>query len=85
MEPTQGIGYRIADGENAFQVWREETTLTLRKLARLSGVPTDRIDLFERGYAVPYPDELEGLAKALQVTPELLVPSVTEPADGERT
>lgn len=83
--PTQGVAHRIAQGENRFRVWREETTLTLRRLARLSGVPTDRIDLFEQGYAVPHPDELEGLAKALRVAPALLIPSVTEPADGQRT
>ena len=83
--PTQGIADRLAQGENAFQVWREETTLAQRKLARLSGVDYDRISLFEQGLALPHPDELHGLAKALRVIPELLMPPVVGPSDGERS
>jgi len=81
-EPTQGIAHRIADGETAFQAWRVENTTTLRKLVRLTGIDINRLLAFEAGRAVPHADELEALAKALRVTPGLLMPPV-EPADGE--
>jgi transcriptional regulator with XRE-family HTH domain len=77
-----GVARRLSEGENVFQVWREETALSQRKLARLSGVDYDRISLFEYGLAAPHSEELEALAKALRVTPDLLMPP-TEPADGE--
>ena len=83
--PTQGVAHRLAAGENVFQVWREETTLAQRKLARLSGVDYDRISLFERGLAQPHPDELAGLAKALRVARELLMSLSAEPTGGERS
>jgi hypothetical protein len=38
---------------------------------------------FEMGHALPQADELDVLAKALRVIPELLMPPVAEPADGE--
>jgi len=81
--PTQGIVSRLSEGENVFRVWREETTLTLRKLARLSGVDYDRLQLFEYGRALPHLEELEGLAKALRVAPDLLMPKMPEPTDGD--
>ena len=78
--PTQGIAHRLADGETTFQAWRVENTTTVRKLVRLTGIDINRLLAFEAGRALPQADELEALAKALRVTPELLVP---EPADGD--
>ena len=82
--PTLGVANRLAQGENVFRVWREENATAQRTLARLSGVDYDRISLFEQGLALPHPDELAGLAKALRVMRELLMPPAAEPADGER-
>ena len=82
-EPTQGVAHRIADGETPFLAWRTENATTPGRVARAAGTTTARIDLFERGAALPHPDELEALAKALRVLPELLVPAQAEPADGE--
>ena len=79
--PTQGVAHRLAQGENVFHVWREENTTPLRKLARLSGVDYYRICAFEAGQALPYPDELEALAKALRVTPDLLTLPAQAPTD----
>jgi len=81
-EPTQGIAHRLADGETTFQAWRVENTTTLRKLVRLTGIDINRLLAFEAGRALPHADELEALAKALRVTPELLVPRA-EPANGD--
>ena len=81
-EPTQGVANRLSQGENVFQVWREENTTPQRKLARLSGVDHHRISAFEAGQAVPHADELEALAKALRVAPELLVPPQTNAVNG---
>lgn len=81
-EAPQGVLSRIADGESAFLAWRTENATTPGRLARASGIPIDRIDRFERGLALPHPDELEGLAKALRVVPELLMRPRAEP-DGE--
>jgi transcriptional regulator with XRE-family HTH domain len=80
--PTQGVAHRIADGETAFQAWRVENTTPLRKLVRLTGIDINRLLAFEAGRALPHADELEALAKALRVTPELLMPPA-EPVDGE--
>lgn len=80
--PTMGVASRLAQGENVFQVWREENATAQRTLALLSGVDYDRISLFESGLAMPHPDELEGLAKALRVTPDLLMPA-SEPSGGD--
>jgi hypothetical protein len=77
-----GVADRIASGETPFQAWRVETTITMRKLARLTGIETHRLYLFETGRALPQADEIEALASALRVTPELLMPSLTGLADG---
>lgn len=79
----QGVAHRIADGETPFLAWRTENATTPGRLARAAGTTTARIDLFERGLAMPHPDELEALAKALHVTSDLLMPRQAEPADGE--
>ena len=81
--PTQGIAHRIASGETPFYAWRVESTTTVRKLARDSGIAEDRIDRFERGCAFPHADELEALAKALRVIPELLMAPSAEASNGE--
>lgn len=80
--PTQGIAHRIASGETPFHAWRVESTTTTRKLAR-DRIAESRIDRFERGEAFPHADELEALAKALRVIPELLTPRPREPVNGE--
>jgi len=72
--PTQGVAHRIADGETAFQAWRVENSTPLRKLVRLTGIDINRLLAFEGGRALPHADELEALAKALRVTPDLLMP-----------
>jgi len=82
--PTQGVAHRIADGETSFQAWRVENTTPIRKLVRLTGIDINRLLAFETGHALPQADELEALAKALRVVPELLMPAAAEPADGER-
>lgn len=82
--PTQGVAHRIADGETTFQAWRVENTTPVRKLARLTGIDVNRLLAFEMGHALPQADELVALAKALRVVPELLMPSVAEPAHGDR-
>lgn len=81
--PTQGISHRIACGETPLYAWRVESTITTRKLSRETGIAAARVDLFEMGRAVPLPDELEALAKALRVVPELLVPQPKAP-NGDR-
>ena len=81
--PTQGIANRLADGETTFQAWRIENTTTLRKLVRSTGIDINRLLAFEVGHALPHADELEALAKALRVIPELLMPPVAEPTDGD--
>lgn len=80
--PTPGVIHRVADGETTFQAWRIENTIPVRKLARLTGIGFDRLLAFEMGHALPHVDELDALAKALRVTPELLVPTQSEPTDG---
>jgi transcriptional regulator with XRE-family HTH domain len=81
--PPPGVRHRVADGETTFQAWRVENTTPVRKLARLTGIDVDRLLAFEMGHALPQADELDVLAKALRVIPELLMPPVAEPADGE--
>lgn len=83
--PTPGIAYRIADGENPFLAWRVENATTPRKLARLTGIDSNRLIAFEMSRAFPNPEELEALAKALRITPELLMQRPPEAADGELT
>lgn len=75
-----GVAHRIACGETPFQAWRVEDTMTLRKLARLTGIPSDRLLLFEGGAALPDEDELAALAVALRVTPDLLRAPTAESA-----
>jgi transcriptional regulator with XRE-family HTH domain len=82
--PTQGILHRLADGETTFQAWRVENTTPIRKLARLTGIDVNRLLAFETGRALPHADELEVLAKELRVIPDLLMPPMAEPPDGER-
>jgi transcriptional regulator with XRE-family HTH domain len=65
-----GVAHRIASGETAFYAWRVENATPVKKMVRETGIPANRLDLFEMGYALPHPDELEALAKALRVTPE---------------
>lgn len=83
-ETPAGVAHRIACGETTFEAWRVENTITWRKLARLTGIDTARLLLFERGHALRHADELAALATALRVTPALLVPPVVEPPEGER-
>lgn len=79
----QGVTHRIASGETAFEAWRVENTTPIRKLARLCGIDVNRLLLFEAGHAMPHADELEALAAALRVTPDLLVPPAADRPDGE--
>lgn len=81
--PTPGVANRIADGDTPFQAWRVESTMTIWKLVRLSNIDVNRLLAFEAGHAFPQPDELEALAKALRVAPELLLPPAATRSDGE--
>ena len=81
-EMPAGVAHRIACGETTFEAWRIEGAMTWRKLARLTGIASSRLLLFERGHALPDADELAALATALRVRPDLLVPPAVELSDG---
>jgi len=80
---TPGVANRIADGDTPFQAWRVENTTTIWKLVRLTNIDANRLLAFEADHAFPHLDELEALAKALRVVPQLLLPPAAKPADGE--
>jgi transcriptional regulator with XRE-family HTH domain len=49
-----------------------ETGPTINKLDRLSGISGEHLGMMERGQFRPTESEIEALAKALRMTPELL-------------
>ncbi|CDZ55033.1 helix-turn-helix domain-containing protein [Neorhizobium galegae] len=56
---------------------------TQSELARQSGLPRDSISVYVRGKSLPTPQSLETLAKALDTTPEELLPNHVESAIDE--
>ena len=81
--PTQGIAHRLADGENPLAVWRIETGLSVRQLDRKTGIAAYDLTCMEQGLLTPTLEELEKIAAALRVIPELLMQRPVESADGE--
>ncbi|WP_442678299.1 helix-turn-helix domain-containing protein [Sphingomonas sp. ASY06-1R] len=71
-QPTQGVAHRIAGGDNPLMAWRVETGLTIRKLDRLTGICCDDLCRMEIGQLQPTDAEIEALAKALRVVPDLI-------------
>jgi transcriptional regulator with XRE-family HTH domain len=56
---------------------------TQSELSRQSGLPRDSISVYVRGKSLPTPQSLESLAKALDTTPEELLPNHVESAIDE--
>ena len=81
-EPTPGVAHRLADGENPIAAWRIETGLSTRQLDRKTGIAGHSLNSMELGLITPTPEEIERIAAALRVVPDLL--TLPEPGD-ERT
>ena len=63
---------------NVLRMKRIELDITQSQLSIKSGVEQFRISLFERGLAIPNPDQLDRLSKVLGTSPEELL----KPAKG---
>jgi len=82
--PTQGVASRLADGENPIAAWRIESGLSTRQLDRKTGIAAHSLNSMELGLVTPTREELEKIAAALRVVPDLLTLPEPESAD-ERT
>lgn len=65
---------RLIDGENALRVWRAYRSLTLTRLAELSGINKATVSQLENGKAFGRPATWRALADALNVTVDDILP-----------
>jgi DNA-binding XRE family transcriptional regulator len=66
--------YRIMDGENALRVWREYRGMTLTQLALEAGINKATVSQLENGKAQGKPATWRGLADALKITVDDILP-----------
>jgi DNA-binding XRE family transcriptional regulator len=69
------VVYAILDGENAIKVWREYRDLTQQEAAEKAGISVPYLSQLESSKRKGSLDVLSALAKVLNVSLEIIVPS----------